>query len=183
MSAFHYPEDIANLRKNTETAKSQKNNKFVDFSDDSYLCCMIDIQAYKGIAPGKIIAHCLKERDLSQKELAERTHCHAQTISAIVTGNRDIPQDLSFRLDKEFGFEDGFFMLVQAYYKIRIHTLKAQSIPHRVIPSIRRIVFWDIDMDSLDWQANKAFIIQRVLERGNENEIQQVKAYYETQDE
>ena len=144
---------------------------------------MIDIRAYKGIAPGKIIAHCLKERNLSQKELAERTHCHAQTISAIVTGSRDIPQDLSFRLDKEFGFEDGFFMLVQTYYKIRIHSLKAQATPHRDIPSIRRIVFWDIDTDSLDWQANKAFIIQRVSERGNENEKKQVKAYYETQDE
>jgi addiction module HigA family antidote len=142
---------------------------------------MIDIQAYKGIAPGKIIAHSLKERGLSQKELAERTHCHAQTISAIVTGTRDIPQDLSFRLDKELGFKDGFFMLVQTYYKIRIHSLKAQSTTKKVIPSIRRIVFWDIDMDSLDWQANKEFILQRVSERGNEDENKQVKAYYETQ--
>ena len=143
---------------------------------------MIDMQAYKGIAPGKIIAHGLKERGLSQKELAERVQCHAQTISAIVTGIRDIPLDLSFRLDKEFGFEGGFFLLMQTHYKIRIHALQSQTAPRGIIPSIRRIVFWDIDMDTLDWNANKDYIIRRVEERGNENEKQQVKAYYETQD-
>ena len=46
-------------------------------------------------------------------------------------------------------------------------------------PIIRPAVFWDVDIDKLDWDVNKSFIIRRVTERGNQLEQEQVKSYYE----
>jgi len=138
---------------------------------------MEHIAAYKGIAPGKIISYFLKDRGLSQKELANRLHCYPQTISAVVCGSREIPEKLAYTLDKEFGFEEGFFFLIQAYYKIKCHSEGAPE-ETKPVPKIRPAVFWDVDMNKLDWQKNKSFIISRVMERGSESEKDKVRDYY-----
>lgn len=39
-------------------------------------------------------------------------------------------------------------------------------------------LFWDIELDSLDFEENARFIIQRVIERGNLNEWKTIKQYY-----
>ena len=39
-------------------------------------------------------------------------------------------------------------------------------------------MFWDTDFESLDWQRNSEWIIQRVFEYGNENEIKETIQYY-----
>jgi hypothetical protein len=39
-------------------------------------------------------------------------------------------------------------------------------------------VFWDVDRETLDLQANKSFIINRVLGRGQMNDWMLLKAYY-----
>ena len=48
------------------------------------------IEAYKGIAPGKIIAACLKDGNITQRGLAERMGEHYQTLNAIIKGKRMI---------------------------------------------------------------------------------------------
>lgn len=142
---------------------------------------MQNIESYKGIAPSIIIAYQLKERNLTQRQLAERVSCHAQTISAIINSERDIPKELSFKLDKELGFETGFFLLAQTYYKIKQYKENSNSRDRRPIPTIRRVVFWDIDPKSLNWQTNKEFILKRIKEKGNEKEMQEVLSYYGNQ--
>ena len=42
----------------------------------------------------------------------------------------------------------------------------------------RKALFWDTDLESLDWQRNAEWIIQRVFEYGNENEIKETIRYY-----
>lgn len=39
-------------------------------------------------------------------------------------------------------------------------------------------LFWDIDIDELDYQKHARFIIERVLTRGNWNDWQELKSYY-----
>ncbi|MBQ4285374.1 MAG: helix-turn-helix domain-containing protein [Bacteroidales bacterium] len=139
---------------------------------------MTRIEAYKGIPPGAIITHSLKRKNLSQRDLANRLNIHFQTVSAIVTGKRDIPEHLTFKLDKALGFEEGFFLLIQAYHKIRKHygiNSETASLPR---PSIRPVVFWDIDIERLDWITNKDFIIERVMQRGNKEEKESIRQYY-----
>lgn len=139
------------------------------------------IAAYKGIAPGKIISRAIKKQGITQREVASRAGIHYQTLNAIITGKREITLRQSIDLDRVLGFETGFFAVIQTYYSIDKLTAKSpRKIPH---PDIRPYVFWDIDMDTLDWEANKAFIIQRVNERGNKTEIELIRNYYEPKDE
>ena len=42
----------------------------------------------------------------------------------------------------------------------------------------RKALFWDTDLESLDWQRNSEWIIQRVFEYGNESEIGETIRYY-----
>lgn len=134
------------------------------------------IDAYKGIAPGKIIASCLRDRNMTQRDLSQSTGEHYQTINAIIKGNRWITIPLSLKLDKALGFERGFFAIIQVYYQLSLE--KPAQITNKPLPQIRKVVFWDIDMDTLDWTTNKDFIIDRVRERGNADEIKSVNNYY-----
>ena len=136
-------------------------------------------KAYKGIAPNKIIAYSLKEKAMTQRELASLTGEHYQTINAIVNGKRDISLPLSTRLDKALGFEEGFFAIVQTYYQLKSLCNNNAFPTEKPIPSIRPVVFWDIDMSLLDWGKDKKFIVERVNERGNKKEIESVNEYYD----
>jgi addiction module HigA family antidote len=134
------------------------------------------IKAYQGIAPGSIIAHEIKKRGLSQRTLASTIQEHYQTLNAIIKGKRQIPTGMAFKLDEALGYEPGSLLILQAYHTAAVYkqpTLKTH-------PVIRKIVFWDIDMATLDWEKHKDFIIERVNSRGNTSEKQQVAAYYGT---
>ena len=42
----------------------------------------------------------------------------------------------------------------------------------------RKAVFWDTDIDSLDWDKNRQWIIHRVFEYGGEEEILETIRFY-----
>lgn len=135
------------------------------------------IEAYKGIPPGKIIARNLEKRGLSQRKLSEEIGEHYQTMNAIIMGSRHLTISQSLKLDKALGFPDGFFAIVQTYYLIAL--AQKGRIEEKPVPSIRSVVFWDIDPEKLDWNKNKDFIVSRVNQRGNKEEIENVRKYYE----
>ena len=43
---------------------------------------------------------------------------------------------------------------------------------------MRKALFWDTQLEQIDWDKNKRAVIQRVLERGNGKEIQELLAFY-----
>ncbi len=45
-------------------------------------------------------------------------------------------------------------------------------------PNFTKSLFWDIDIDNLDYKIHKRFIIERVLTRGNWNDWQELKTFY-----
>lgn len=137
---------------------------------------MNKIEAYKGIAPGKIILSCLREGNMTQRDLSDAIGEHYQTLNAIIKGKRTITIPLSLKLDDALHFERGFFALIQTYYQLRQH--KPLESQNRSIPIIRKVVFWDIDMGKLDWNKNRDFIIKRVHERGNADEINSINEFY-----
>ena len=42
----------------------------------------------------------------------------------------------------------------------------------------RKAVFWDTDIDTLDWDKNRQWIIRRVFEYGGEEEILETICFY-----
>ena len=71
-----------------------------------------------------------------------------------------------------------FFYQIQTNYEIFVATshLSEQSQPDK--SKYRKALFWDTDFDTLDWQRNSEWIIQRVFEYGNESEIKETILFY-----
>ena len=45
-------------------------------------------------------------------------------------------------------------------------------------PVFARRIFWDVDFDKLDYDAKASFVIERVFERGDVEDIRQCRRYY-----
>ena len=45
-------------------------------------------------------------------------------------------------------------------------------------PVFHRRIFWDVDFDQLDYDLRARFVIERVFERGDVDDIRQCRRYY-----
>jgi hypothetical protein len=45
-------------------------------------------------------------------------------------------------------------------------------------PQFHRRIFWDVDFDNLDYDKRANFIIERVFDRGDVDDIRQCRRYY-----
>jgi len=45
-------------------------------------------------------------------------------------------------------------------------------------PVFNRRIFWDVNFDALDYDKRSSFIIERVFERGDVDDIRQCRRYY-----
>lgn len=70
------------------------------------------------VTVGDLIRDRLTELNISQTELAVRVGEHAQTLSAILCGKREMTISLSVKLDKELGFEPGTLAVAQTRYLV-----------------------------------------------------------------
>lgn len=130
----------------------------------------------KGIHPGTLLKWELKHRNIKGTELADAIDEHKQTISAILNKRRAINPSLSIKLSKLFQTEKDYFMLLQASYDVKIAESRIKEKPNTNM--LRRVLFWDTDFDSIDWEKNKKAVIQRVLERGTDEEIKEIISFY-----
>ena len=152
-------------------------NKFVYF----YICNMKTenlIKAYKGIPPGKVIAQQIKKRQISQRGLAKNIEEHNQTLNAVIKGRRSMTVEMAVKLDNYFGFDSGFLYMLQSSYDVEQHLNKIASKSVSGVPNVRRILFWDIDFDKINWGLRRKFVISRVLERGSEEEVHEIARFY-----
>jgi addiction module HigA family antidote len=137
-----------------------------------------DLTKIKGIHPGAILKRELKCRGIKNKELASLVHEHAQTIGAIINGNRSVNPQLSIKLGLILGVDSDYFMLLQTSYDIKKAESDSfqQKTPNLTI--IRPILFWDTDFNKIDWNKSKKALIRRIFERGNESEILEIVRFY-----
>lgn len=131
----------------------------------------------KGVHPGAILRRELKLRGIKSSQLASSIDEHKQTISAILNKKRDINPKLSIKLSKLFNVEEDYFMLLQASYNVKtVAASNIQNMPN--INNFRSVLFWDTSIDKIDWDKNKRAVIKRILERGNEIEINEIISFY-----
>jgi hypothetical protein len=50
--------------------------------------------------------------------------------------------------------------------------------PEKNKPIFERRIFWDVNFDTLDYDGKASFIIERVFERGDVEDIRQCRRYY-----
>ena len=135
-----------------------------------------EIHIIKGIHPGFVLERKLKERKIRKGKLALAIGEYPQTLTSITKGRRGMNTSLSLKLEKFLGLEEGYFMILQAFHDIKLEKQKLAERPdHR---KFRPALFWDTNMESLDWHRQYRAIIRRVMERGNALEKAEIFRFY-----
>ncbi|MBT2562878.1 plasmid maintenance system antidote protein [Pedobacter sp. ISL-68] len=136
------------------------------------------INKFKGIHPGFILERELKKRRLKKGPLALSLNEYPQTLNDITKGKRGVTASLSIKLDQILGLEEGTMLILQAYYEIQKEKDKQNAADKPDLSIIRKILFWDTDFDKINWKSQYKSVIQRVLERGNSDEKNELIRYY-----
>lgn len=132
---------------------------------------------YKGIHPGIVLDRELKKRSIKQRPFALSVEEHPQTFNAITKGKRGISTALALKIERQLGLEEGTLVILQAYYDIqRIKEKEIKSTPDLSILS--NALFWDTDIQHIDWERQYRAVIQRVFERGNETDKKEIIRFY-----
>lgn len=134
------------------------------------------LKTIKGIHPGFFLDRELKKRKIPKGKLAIKIGEYPQTLVAITKGKRRLNTPLAMKLEKELGFEMGFFTLLQAYHDIDEERKHTDPKPNWKIFS--KATFWDTKIETIDWMKYKKWVIQRVFERGSEKERAEIIRFY-----
>jgi plasmid maintenance system antidote protein VapI len=137
-----------------------------------------DLDILKGLHPGIVLARELKKRKLAQGPFALSIQEFPQTISAIIKGKRNMNTSLALRIEKELDLKEGFFMTLQIFYEIKQEKEKQLASRHPDLSQLRPALFWDTRMERIDWQRQQRAVIERVWERGNEQEKNEITRFY-----
>jgi addiction module HigA family antidote len=138
-----------------------------------------EISIIKGIHPGLILERKLREKKLKKSRFALAIKEYPQTLTAITKGKRGMNPALALKIEKALGLDEGYLMVLQAFYDMKEEKLRQHS-SNRVpnLSKLRPGLFWDTDINQIDWHGQRRAVIQRVLERGNEKEKAEVKRFY-----
>lgn len=137
-----------------------------------------DIEILKGIRPGKIVGWELQERKLSQKAFADTIGVHLQALNAVIMGRRNLTTEMALKIEQALGYEEGFLLTLQVFYEIAEYKNRMADASVSGVPAIRRMLFWDTDFDKIQWGRSKEYVIERVMERGDEAEKQEIARFY-----
>jgi antitoxin HigA-1 len=137
-----------------------------------------NVSIIKGIHPGLILERELKKRHLSKGPFALSLEEYPQTLVSITKGKRRMNTNLALKIESALDIEEGYFMTLQLYYDIK-EIKKRQNRLHPDFSKLRRVLFWDTKMESIDWEKQKNAVIKRVFERGNEIEKKEIIRFYE----
>jgi len=137
-----------------------------------------DINRIKGIHPGAILKREIKKRKIKSVNLANKIDEHPQTINAITKERRGINAKLSFKLGNYFNIPNDYFMMIQAAHEVETYRKSSLKELNPLKGQFRKSVFWDTKIELIDLQKNKRSVIQRILERGNKEEIKNLIKIY-----
>lgn len=131
---------------------------------------------YKGIHPGIVLERELEKRSLKKRPFALSIGESAQAINNITKGKRKIPVPLALKIEKELELEEGSIVILQSYYDIKLEKEKIKDTPKLSI--LRKSLFWDTDMNRIDWNRQHKAVIRRIFERGNDEERNETIRFY-----
>ncbi len=154
------------------------NNKQNYINNFVYFCLMTEqLEILKGIHPGFYLEHELKRRNLKKGAFALSLQEYPQTLVAITKGKRKMNTGLALKIENSLDMEEGFLMVLQVYYDIAQEKKQKQSL-HPDFNIIRPVLFWDTDINTIDWEKQQRAVIQRVFERGNQSEKEEITRFY-----
>lgn len=134
-------------------------------------------EKYKGIHPGIVLGRELKKRSLKQRPFALAISEHPQTFNAVTKGKRNMNIVLALKAERELHLEEGTLVLLQAYYDIKKQKEKQKKYAPD-LSILRKSLFWDTDINLIDWSKQYKAVIERVFERGSSEEKEELIRFY-----
>ena len=135
-------------------------------------------EKYKGIHPGLILERELKRRKIKKGPFAISLQEYPQILNQVTKAKRGITAELSLKIDKALGMEEGTMYLLQAWYELKKASRKLASENHPDFSVLRNALFWDTAIEKIDWERQYSAVIKRVFERGNEEEKREILRFY-----
>nr|WP_315197183.1 helix-turn-helix domain-containing protein [uncultured Flavobacterium sp.] len=137
-----------------------------------------EYEKYKGIHPGAVLERELDKRNLAQRPFAQSLSEYPQTINAIIKGKRDLNTALALKIESALGLEEGSLLVLQTYYDIKKEKQKTLKLKSPEISRLRKSLFWDTNINMINWEKQYKAVIQRVFERGNISEKKEIIRFY-----
>lgn len=135
-------------------------------------------EKYKGIHPGAILERELKKRDLAQRPFALSIGIAPQSFNQIIKAKRPLPLSAALKIEKALSLEEGALALLQTYYDIKIEKMKNSLHLKPNLIRLRKNLFWDTDINTIDWEKQSKAVIERIFERGNIGEKKEIIRFY-----
>lgn len=85
---------------------------------------------------------------------------------------------LALKIEHALGLDEGYFMTLQIFYDIKEEKRKQQQHARPDLSLIRPGLFWDTDINGIEWITQRRAVIERILERGNDQEKEEIKRFY-----
>lgn len=133
---------------------------------------------YESLPAGAVLRRILRKEKVSQKKLSDETGIITQRINDLVKGKRRFTLESSSLIASSLSLSDpGYFYRLQCNHDIYLFV---EACEHQIIDltKFRKSLFWDADVKTLDWEKHKRWIIQRVFEYGNDEEINALIEHY-----
>ena len=132
------------------------------------------------VPAGAILKHILKKENLSQKEIADKSAIYPQRINDLIKGKRKFTPDLSCRLEKALGIPiSGFFCTIQTNHDIYRYQDEQERKITPDLSKLHKALFWETySLDNINWIKHVKWVIQRVFEYGNQQEIGEIIRFY-----
>jgi len=132
----------------------------------------------KGIHPGILLERELIRRKIPKRKFALSINEYPQTINTIIKGQRSVDTPLATRIEEALGLEEGLLMTLQIYYDIKKIKTKLSKGVHPDKLKFRPALFWDTNLEDIDWNRQRRPVILRVFERGNFTEKKEIINFY-----
>ena len=131
------------------------------------------------VPAGAILKHILKKEHFSQEELAKKSDIYPQRISDLIRGKRKFTLELSNRLEYALGISTlGFFYKIQTNYDIYYYQDEKERKITPDLSKLHRALFWEIYSFDINWLRQADWVVQRVFEYGNKQEIEEIIRFY-----
>lgn len=128
---------------------------------------------------GKVLEHILRRANISQEELARRSGIYPQRIHDLIEGVRKFTIPYSLNIEKALDIDiEGYFYKIQANYEIYRFINEKERKTHPDLSQFSKALFWDTKINKINWVRHKKWVIKRVFEYGNEQEIKEIIRFY-----
>ncbi|WP_300505630.1 helix-turn-helix transcriptional regulator [uncultured Duncaniella sp.] len=136
---------------------------------------------YHNLPSGAVLGHLLKRAHLTQRELSERTGILPQRINDFIVGRRRISADVSLKIESALSIDiEGFFYIIQCHHDVynAMNDRIKEVADTPDLSKIRKAIFWDTALESIDWRGNRRAVVQRVFEYGDEESVGEIIRFY-----